>query len=350
MNQYFNFPFWPDQASEFAKEVDNITFALIGLTFLFTGIVATMIIFFSLKYRRGQKVDRSNPVNHSNVLELTWSIIPLILGLIIFAWAVVPYVKVYTPPKNADEIFVVGKQWMWHIQHADTGIRENNELHIPVGRAVKFTLISQDVIHGFSVPAMRVKRDALPGSYNTCWFKPTKAGKYYLFCTEYCGANHSEMGGWVYVQEPAAYAEWVKNGWRKPSDSANLIAKSPADQGYEIFNRKSCGNCHQKENSSKAPSLYGLYGKERKLIDGRKLIADRAYIRQAIINPENNLLQGYGSVTRMPNYSKDLNEDDLNQLIAYIKSLGENGQSTSIAANAATTRSSAPVAKTKMAR
>ena len=333
MNRYFNFPIWPDQASEFAKEIDSIIFVLIGLTFLFTGIVATMIIFFAIRYRRGQKVDRSNPVHHSNVLELTWSIIPLVLGLAIFAWSVVPYVKVYSVPKVADEVYVVGKQWMWHLQHADTGIRENNELHLPIGRTAKFTIISQDVIHGFYIPAMRVKRDALPGSYNTCWITPNKAGKYHLFCTEYCGANHSEMGGWVYIMEPADYAKWQKDGWRKPTDPQNVVAKSPEQQGEDIFLRKNCGNCHKEENSSRAPSLYALYGKQRELLDGRKLEADRAYIRQAIVNPENNLLKGYGSITRMPNYSKDLTEDDINQLIAYIKTLGGSPKSTTVAAN-----------------
>ena len=204
------YPFWPEQASTFSHEVDPILFTLIGLTVFFTGLVLACLTFFVIRYQRGKKADRSNRVHDSMKIEIAWSLPPLVLGLLVFAWAVIPYSKVYRPPANADEIYVVGKQWMWHIQHADSGIRENNELHVPVGKPIKLTLISQDVIHGFFVPDFRVKRDAIPGFYNACWFEATKPGKYYLFCTEYCGTNHSEMGGWIYVMSPSDYADWVK--------------------------------------------------------------------------------------------------------------------------------------------
>lgn len=317
-----NFPFWPEQASTYAEEIDKIAFVLIGLTVFFTVVVLTVLTFFAIRYRRGAKVDRSNPIHTSHVLELSWSIPPLVLGLMVFAWSVIPYASVYNPPKNASEIYVIGKRWMWHLQHADSGIRENGELHIPVNRPTKLTLISQDVIHGFYVPAFRIKRDALPGYYNTCWFQPTKVGKYMLFCTEFCGTNHSQMGGWVYVMSPADYAEWVRTKGRS-SGQMEMTMKSPAKRGEALYRQYGCANCHGMTDTSRAPSLVGIYGKPRVLFNGDKVTADRNYLRKAIISPENTLLKGYGIVTTMPSY-KDLSEDDLNQLIAYIQSLGTN--------------------------
>ncbi len=325
-----NFPIWPEQASTFARDVDAIAAVLIGLTVFFTVAVMVSLIFFSLRYRRGAIVDRSNPVHTSHTLELAWSVSPLIIALGVFAWSVVPFASVYNPPKDADEVYVIGKRWMWHLQHADSGIRENNELHIPIDRPVKLTLISQDVIHGFYVPEFRVKRDAIPGYYNTCWFQPTKVGKYFLFCTEYCGTNHSQMGGWVYVMSPADYARWVREKGRK-SGALEATTVSPTSQGEGLFRQYGCGNCHTATDTSRAPSLIGLYGKQRTLTDGSAVNADRNYIRKAILTPENTLLKGYGAITRMPSY-KDLSEDDINQLIAYIQSLGASRAASSVAA------------------
>jgi cytochrome c oxidase subunit 2 len=298
------------------------------------------LVFFSIKYRRGAKVDRSNPVHTSHTLELAWSVPPLIIALGVFAWSVIPYANVYNPPKDADEVYVIGKRWMWHLQHADTGIRENNELHIPINRATKLTIISQDVIHGFYVPEFRVKRDAIPGYYNTCWFQPTKIGKYFLFCTEYCGTNHSQMGGWVYVMSPADYAQWEKEKGRK-SGAFEAKATTPAEEGEGLYRQYGCANCHTATDTARAPSLVGLYGKERVFADGSTAPADRNYLRKAIISPENTLLKGYGTVTRMPNY-KDLSEDDINQLIAYIQSLGASKAGTTVAATDSATGATRP--------
>jgi cytochrome c oxidase subunit II len=326
-----NFPVWPEQASTYATQVDNIAYVLIGLTVFFTGAVMLALIFFSLRYRRGAVIDRSNPMHTSHTLELAWSVPPLLIALGVFAWSVVPYASVYNPPKDADEIYVVGKRWMWHLQHADTGIRENNELHIPINRPIKLTLISQDVIHGFSVPEFRVKRDAIPGYYNTCWFQPTKVGKYFLFCTEYCGTNHSQMGGWVYVLSPADYERWEREKGRR-SGAVDTALLSPAAEGEGLYRQYGCGNCHGPSDTARAPSLVGLYGRQRTLADGGTVTADRNYIRKAIINPDATLLKGYGTVTRMPSY-KDLSEDDINQLIAYVQSLGSGSSGTTVAAN-----------------
>jgi len=235
-----NFPFFPEQASTYAVKVDNIVLVLTALTIFFTGLVMGLLIFFSIKYRRGSKADRSRPVHTHEWLEIGWSVPPLILGIGMFVWAVQPYAEVFNPPPNSEEIFVIGKRWMWHIEHAN-GIRENNELHVPTGRPFKLTIISQDVIHGFSIPDFRIKRDAMPGRYNTCWFQATKAGKYHLFCTEYCGTNHSQMGGWVYVMEPRDYEEWVKTGSSGLTPATTI--RTPAQEGAELFNQLACGNC-----------------------------------------------------------------------------------------------------------
>lgn len=313
-----NFPFLPERASTFADSVDQIGVVLTALTIFFTVLVFTLLGILCVRYRRGSNASRKDRHDHSIVLELGWSIIPLILGLAMYAWAVIPYSKIYNPPANAEEIFVIGKRWMWHIEHTN-GVRENNELHIPIGKPFKLTLISQDVIHGFYVPAFRLKRDVLPGKYNTVWFEATEPGKYHLFCTEYCGTNHSEMGGWVYVMKPADYQAWLKTG---AAGDNYTPPQSPAEHGAELFTQLACGNCHGTVDSVRAPSLLGLVGRKRNLLNGQTVVADDNYIRNAICKPEDNLLQGYGSVSTMPSYTEDqITEEQVHDLVAYIKSL-----------------------------
>jgi cytochrome c oxidase subunit 2 len=306
-----NFPFLPERASTFSDQVDALGLVLTTLTIFFTAIVFALLIFFAVRYRRGSKVNRKNPQHHNIVMELTWSIIPLILGLAVFVMAMIPYTQIYNPPPNAEEIFVIGKRWMWHIEH-NNGIRENNELHVPTGRPFKLTMISQDVIHGFYVPAFRIKRDAIPGRYNTVWFEATRPGRYHLFCTEYCGTNHSEMGGWVYVMTPADYADWLKTGGQ---GAISPKIASAEDQGRELFGTLACSNCHGAQDTVRAPSLVGIYNRPRKLLSGEIVNADDEYLRGAIRKPEDHLLDGYGQVTTMPAYKDD-------QLIVYIKALG----------------------------
>jgi cytochrome c oxidase subunit 2 len=314
-----NFPFLPERASTFSDQVDALGLILTTLTIFFTALVLALLVFFAVRYRRGSKVNRSNPQHHNLVLELTWSIIPLILGLIVFFMAMVPYTEIYNPPANAEEIFVVGKRWMWHLEHTN-GIRENNELHVPTGRPFKLTMISQDVIHGFYVPAFRIKRDAIPGRYNTVWFNATRPGRYHLFCTEYCGTNHSEMGGWVYVMTPADYAEWLKTG---SQSTVSKTVLSSAEQGRELFTTLACSNCHGPQDTVRAPTLAGIYNRPRKLLSGQIVTADDEYLRGAIRKPEDHLLDGYGQITTMPAYKEDqLTEEQVHNLIVYIKSLG----------------------------
>ena len=314
-----NLPFHPEQASEFAGEIDALYLVLWGLTIVFTLIVAVMVLFFGYRYRKGSKVDRSNPPSHNGALELAWSIIPLFLSMIIFVWGARLYADAYKVPDNAMQVYVIGKQWMWHIEHQN-GRRENNELHVPIGRAVKLQMISQDVIHSFFVPAFRMKRDVVPGTYTNAWFKATKIGKYHIFCAEYCGTQHSNMIGSVYVMSQEDFQKWLDQPYEKSGNEAQPTrALTMAEEGKEIWETNQCGNCHGSQSKRRGPSLVGIYGKPRQLADGSTQIADDAYLREAIVNPNKHITAGYAPL--MPEYSQ-LKEDQILKLIAYIRSLG----------------------------
>jgi cytochrome c oxidase subunit 2 len=249
-------PFAPEQASTFAPEVDALYGYLWALTFFFTAAITALIIFFAIKYRRRQATELPRPRAGSMVLELTWTIIPLLISMTIFVWGVSIYFRIYRAPREAMEVFVVGKQWMWKFQH-HTGQREINELHVPVGARIRLTMTTEDVIHSFYVPAFRVKMDVVPGRYTQTWFEATKAGRYYMFCAEYCGTNHSGMGGYVEVMEPAAYQQWLAGGTGAESASA---------QGRKLFQDRGCASCHQSDpggQQGRGPTLYGLFGKQQ---------------------------------------------------------------------------------------
>lgn len=311
-----NLPLVPEQASKFAEDLDPLFWVLVFLTVVFTGIVLTMLIFFVVKYRRGSKADRTRPLYEHLPLELTWTIIPLLLGLGVFVWGAKLFANVFSPaPANALEVFVIGKQWMWHLQHSN-GIRENNELHIPVGRPVKLTMISQDVIHDFFVPAFRIHMDVVPGRYTTTWFEPTKPGRYHIFCAQYCGTKHSEMTGWVTVMDPEDYAKWLSKG----GNEVGTVPKTMEQLGKEIYDQYNCGNCHDPDGTQRGPSLIGLYGSTVKLKDGRSVPANDAYIRESIVNPSDKIAEQYQQI--MPSYKADLTEEQLLELLAYIRSLG----------------------------
>ncbi|HWP30382.1 MAG TPA: cytochrome c oxidase subunit II [Fimbriimonadales bacterium] len=307
----------PERASNFAEEMDWLYFTLTGLTILFCLIVFGSVLYLMVKYRAGSRVDRSNPPHGNLKLEIAWSVIPLLMGVPVFIWASKLFVDMYTPipTESALPIYVVGKQWMWHLQHP-TGHRENNELHIPVGKPVKLIMISQDVIHAFFVPAFRIKRDVIPGRYQTAWFIATKPGKYRLFCAEYCGSKHSEMTGWVYAMKPADYEKWLKEvRWGM---GAGQRPETMAEMGEKLFHVKGCDSCH-KPDGKQAPNLIGIFGKQRPLADGRMVIADEAYIRRSIYDPEVQRVAGYKAI--MPTYVGRLDEQEVLRLIAYIKSL-----------------------------
>jgi cytochrome c oxidase subunit II len=303
-------PFQPPAASSVANSVDQLYYMLSGITIFFTVLIFSIIFYFMLKYRR-KSPDQSGTETHTPMaLELTWTIIPSLICVVLFVWSSSLYVHNGRPPASSTEIFVIGKQWMWHLQHPE-GPREINELHVPVGVPVKLTMTSQDVIHDFYIPAFRVKKDVLPGRYSSIWFQPTETGTFHLFCAQYCGTNHSEMIGWVYVMPQAEYAAWLAGGEKNDS---------MAQQGERLFNQFGCGNCHAADASGRGPSLAGIYGRPQRTANGETQIVDEAIIRQSILVPSSVHLPNYPAI--MPTYSGQIDEEQMLQLIAYVKSLG----------------------------
>lgn len=307
-------PFLPEQASNFAREYDALFWLLSFLTILFTMIVMVLALTFINKYRRGKPADRSNPVHHNSKLEALFLFAPLGLALGIFAWGAKIFVEMREPPENAMEIFVVGKRWMWHVQHQN-GTRENNTLHVPVGQPVKLTIISQDVIHGLYIPQFRVQYHAVPGRYTTLWFTATKAGRYNLFCSMHCGTQHSEMGGYVYAVPPDEFTKWLDNG----GNQYKPIPKTMVQSGQKLWEELNCASCHGATDTKRGPALAGISGKTREFEDGTSMVADRAYLREALVHPYSKILKGYEN--SMQTY-EDLTEDEINALIEYMKTLG----------------------------
>jgi cytochrome c oxidase subunit 2 len=309
MHRLISFLF-PEQASNLAAGVDSIFFALVALCGAVTLLVMVLILFFCIRYRRGSEASRAGKKLSSGLWETTWTIIPLLIFIGIFIWAAQAYFHMLTPPADTVSTYVVAKQWMWKIQHGD-GRREINELHIPVGQAVKLVMTSEDVIHDFFVPAFRTKQDVVPGRYTTIWFTPTKPGKYHLFCSQYCGLNHATMGGWIYVMEPEDYACWLARG------NAPI---SLAAQGERVFHTLGCSGCHAENSKIHAPLLDGIYGKPIPLSGGTVVIADDQYLRDSILLPIKQITAGYEPL--MPTYQNHISEEDLTAVIAYLKFLG----------------------------
>lgn len=306
-----HFRLFPSQASSSATQVDWLSFGLTTMTLFFCVVVFLPIIYFSVRYRRGSNADRSNPETGNNLLECGWTLFPLVISLGFFSWGAVVYYHIERPPADALQVQVVAKQWMWKLQHAE-GKREIDELHVPLGRAVTLTMTSQDVIHSFFVPDFRVKQDVVPGRYTTEWFRPTRLGKYQLFCAEFCGTDHSKMIGLVVVMEPEDYQRWLTTG---------ECGQSIALEGQRLFREKGCSGCHEGNSVVHAPPLAGVYGKQVPLSSGQIIAADDQYIRDSILLPGKELSAGYDNV--MPSFTGQINEAEIMQIIAYLKSIGE---------------------------
>jgi len=302
-------PTFPEQASNFAGNVDTLFSFILMTTLFFAVLVTVLIIFAAFKFRRRSEKEVGDDVHGNNVLEVGWTLIPTIIAIGIFAWGAAIYVNYRIAPKDTLDIFVVGKQWMWKLQQPN-GRKEINELHIPLNRNVKLIMGSEDVIHDFYVPAFRVKMDVVPGRYNTMWFRPIKTGKYHFFCSQYCGTNHAVMGGWVTVMDPAEYAAWLSG------ESGDV---NPAAAGERLFTQFACNTCHIANGTGRAPSLNGLFGANVLLADGSTVVADEAYIRESILQPKAKIVAGYQPV--MPTFQGLVKEEQIGNLTAYIKSL-----------------------------
>ena len=277
---------------------------------LFFGVaITTAIIVFFFKYHRKTPNAVGIPIHGDMRLETAWMVIPLFLAMAMFGWGAVVYVDYRNAPPDTLDIYVIGKQWMWKAQQP-SGLKEINELHVPVGRNIRLVMASEDVIHDFFVPAFRVKMDVVPGHYNTMWFRPTKAGRYHFFCSQYCGTNHALMGGWVTVMEPSDYAAWL---------SGSGAQGDPAVAGEKLFVERACSTCHFADGTGRGPSLNGLFGAKVLLADGSSITANEAYIRESILQPNAKIVARYAP--SMPTYQGQLTEEQILALIAYVKSL-----------------------------
>lgn len=307
-------------ASTVSGSIDALFWAITAVTVFFTLGVGVAIVVLVAKYRRGNKADRSRPPQYSVPIELAWTIIPLGIAMGIFVWSASLYFQQTRVPPGAMEIQVVGKQWMWKMQHP-TGRWENNELHIPAGRPIVLNMTSEDVVHAFFVPAFRLKQDVYPGQFSKMWFNATKPGAYHLFCAEFCGTAHSTMVGTVYVMEPADYDRWLSDG---------KVNETVAAEGERLFRMHGCSGCHGQNSSVRAPLLEGIYGRMVPVqvqkpgvpldqIQATTVPADLRYLHDAIVLPEQEIAAGYKPI--MPTYKNRLTEEEVLKLVAYIRSL-----------------------------
>jgi cytochrome c oxidase subunit 2 len=310
--------FFPDQASKMAGQVDTLLAWLILLTGGVTFAIAAVMIFFLAKYRRRAAADRTPPKTENLAVEVTWSVIPFFIFLGLFGWGAKIYFDESIDPKNAIEVHVIGKQWMWKLEHLQ-GNREINQLHVPLDQTVRLVMTSQDVIHSFFMPAFRIKEDVLPGRYTTQWFKATKAGTYSIFCAQYCGTNHALMIGQVIVMTPTDFAAWLKTGRETVS-----VAK----RGEQLYHSFGCSGCHAAQAAVRAPLLEGIYGSQVPLADGRIVHADERYLRDCILIPNTQIVAGFDPV--MPSFQGRISEDDLFAIITYIKSIGSSSPEANI--------------------
>jgi cytochrome c oxidase subunit II len=306
-----NFAIIPPEASRIAPQVDALLVFMTLVSLVGLVLVGLLVTAFSILYRR-ERNPVATQIEGSTLLEATWTIIPLGLFLVMFVWGSVLYFRIYTPPPNAMNIYVVGKQWMWKAEHPG-GQHEINSLHVPLGQPIQLTLISQDVFHSFSIPAFRVKREAIPGRYTTVWFEATQVGTYHLFCTQYCGTQHSGMIGEVDVLSPDDYKKWL---------ASSTSGVSLAQNGERLFASLSCNACHNGQADARGPSLADVYGSKLNLTNGQPVLVDEAYLRQAILNPSAHITQGYAPI--MPTYQGQVSEEGLISLVEYIKNLSSN--------------------------
>jgi cytochrome c oxidase subunit 2 len=308
---FTNFPFFPQQASEQAATIDALYFFLLAVTGAFAVLVAVLVVVFAIKFRRKHDQEVGYPIHGSLALELLWTFIPLGITMVMFVWGAQVFFHMTRPPKNAMEIYVVGKQWMWKAQHMD-GAREINELHVPIGRPVKLIMGSEDVIHSFFIPDFRVKADVVPGRYNTMWFTATQPGRFHIFCTQYCGTKHSNMIGWVTAMSPSDYQTWLSGG---------STGGSMSEAGGKLFTDLACVTCHLDNGQGRGPVLKGIYGKQVLVNGNQSVTMDDAYIRESILNPQAKVVAGFQPI--MPTFQGLVTEEQLLQLIAYVKSLSD---------------------------
>ena len=302
---------FPREASTIAPYMDALYFFLLAMTIVGLLLVGTLLAFFSIRYRK-ERNPVAEHIEGSTLLEATWTIIPLAIFLVCFVWGALLYFRIYSPPVNAMNIYVVGKQWMWKAEHPG-GQHEINALHVPIGKPVQLTMISQDVFHSFSIPDFRVKREVIPGRYSTVWFEATTPGTYHIFCTQYCGTQHSGMIGEVTALTPEDYQKWTQE---------STSGMSLAQNGERLFASMGCNACHSGTAAARGPNLAGVYGSKLQLTNGFEVLVNDAYLRDAILNPSQHVTAGFAPI--MPTYQGQISEDGLIDLVEFVKNMPTN--------------------------
>jgi cytochrome c oxidase subunit II len=302
-------PLFPEQASTIAPRVDNLYFFITAVSAFFALVVTVLVIIFAIKYRRRHPDEVGAPIHGSLVLELIWTAIPFVLAMVMFVWGASVYFAMVRPPSETLDIYAVGKQWMWKFQHRE-GQREINTLHVPINTPVRMVITSEDVLHDLYLPTFRVKMDAIPGRYTQLWFTATKLGTYHLFCAEYCGTKHSGMVGSVTVMPQDDFQTWLSGG---------ATEGTLAQGGEKLFTQLACVTCHAAGDQQRGPVLNGLFGSQVTLANGEKVVADNAYIRESILNPQAKIVAGFPPI--MPTFQGQVSEEQLLALTEYIKSL-----------------------------
>jgi cytochrome c oxidase subunit 2 len=333
-----SFPLFPDSASALSPDVDALFIVWSLISVFFTVLIAGLIIVLMARYRRKHAEEVGTNEEMPVWIEILWSAVPLAIMLVMFAWGARVFFTLYRPPADAIEFTAIGKQWMWKIQHPE-GQREINAMHVPVDQAIRMKIASEDVLHSFYIPAFRIKQDAVPGRYTSIWFKATKPGTYHLFCAEYCGTEHSRMIGSVIVMEQKDYEVWMAGG---------TPGKSMVASGADLFTSLACVTCHRASPGvvQRGPKLEGVFGSQVKLADGRSVTADDNYVRESILNPTAKVVSGFDPV--MPTFQGQITEEQLTQLIAYVRSLGA-GSDAALTAGAAGTAGTPGTAATTAA-
>jgi len=310
----------PPQGSEYAKEVDLVYMGLFWLSVALFLMIAVPAVYFAWRYR--YVPGRVTPhQTHNTTLEVLWSVLPLLLCVGIFFIGLNGYMKFSVAPGEAMEITITAKQWLWTFEYPD-GSRTINDLHVPVNKPVKFVMTSEDVLHDFFVPDMRVKHDIVPGRYTEIWFTPTEIGKTNFTCAEYCGKDHSGMKGVLTIENDADFAKFLLTGGTEWEDyfSGKDPKKTPAEWGKLQYERKGCNSCHTLDGSrSKGPSWKGIWGKMEKLSDGKTVLVDETYVRESMMNPQAKVVDGFQPI--MPTFQGLLKENEIKGLVAFIMSL-----------------------------
>ena len=302
----------PERASTLAEGIDHLFYFILWASVILFVLVVAAMVYLTFKYRRRSEDHQSQLVTESKLLELSWIVIPTILVLVVFTWGFQTFVKIGVAPPDAYEIQVRGKQWLWDFEYPN-GTVTTGELRVPANRPVRLNMISEDVLHSFFVPAFRVKHDVIPNRYTSIWFETVREGEFEIFCTEYCGTQHSAMGGKVIAMAPEEFNEWLESG--------GIGDMTPAEYGEVLYTQQGCHACHSVDGSRMVgPTWQGLYGKENhQMADGSVVTADDNYLREAIVEPGAKVVAGYDNI--MPASYSSLTEEQLTALIAYMEEL-----------------------------